>query len=754
MHSYSEKFRKGFKRLNDLLERNRQGKLEKFADAFQENATAQWRRSKLFVVGSEGSGKTSTIRTLISTDPDYHARAGPFFGMTHEENQRFTGHRIDVLHCKQTEAGQMRPEAFEDDYVNDLAHRIVSKRLDIENAENLAALVNFREQSRKNLRQDSLIRSLSSRFSKSLRNTSVAEPGQTDAARSRSPQSPKRMRFNRSPPLAALRQTNSRIDVPGNEAAEEEDIEEEEEHVDVEEDVEEVDDNDNEQVDEDEEHEEVPTGGPGGLDHYPVNLSTIDPLNQTYKLNEERLISARKSDDQGELRVDIWDFTTRKARATLHDLFLTEFGVYLVVFNAAKLLEDRDEAAALHAWMQALVVHAPFAKTILVGTFADDLSEDAKASVNKEIESCFGHMDLAKDTASGRSFWCLDNESGNGVESLRLGVRNLSVKQPFVEEQVPLHWMICLEWLLSQKNYAEKEQLDEVADQLGINPKEVEEMLHTFHQVGAVQYFHANVVLSDKIVTNPNWLLSQLCRVIRDLNPRTDQAFASELAHLKSIVLMRDIKRLRTHGIVSGDLLRYLWRGEPVEFLIEAMQHLLLASRWRFAEDAYLIPQMVTTPPTSLEEFANAACTFQFKLLPPGIFERFVCLCVEFLSGQSEEVPEMHAGCLTISVAGKEENAMQLQVQHEESRQAICVFTEDFRDERFVTAVQEMRSMMRKIGQDFKGSQFKWEMYVRHLDEEGEATLVLFEQALGEKKKRMEEELSMDLRLDLFLEDP
>ena len=765
-YEYAKDFEESLQVLFALLRRNRNAKLSKFANAFAENATAQWRRSKLLVVGKPGSGKTSTIRSMLRS-----SNSSRFdFDRAKAEDEAVTGQRIEVLHCRQTEDGLVFPETSADDYVSDLAHRIVSRRMDVENAENRQALANVKAEEKRSQRQKTLIRPFSMRFAKSTRSLSTTSI-RSDHTQPRARESA-RSRFNRRLTRTPARRILSNIDEPGNESGDEEEVEfvavDVEPNLDVD-----GEDKEEDEVDRnggglgegegEEEKQEEPDGeeeeedgieqtGEEVLEEYPVTLSMLDPLNASYSLSEEKLISARKSEDQGELHMAIWDFTRRNSKAIVHDLFLTDIGVYLVVFNASELVHSQAELDALQAWIQALIVQAPLAQLVLVGAFAEELTEDDALVIDSKLKAHCDHPGLTCNDTTGHLFYGVCNVSGSGVDALRRVVRKLSEKQAFVEEQVPLHWMICLEWLKSQKNYARKEEFQTMAASYGINSTKVEDMLRMFHQVGAVQYFHANTVLSTMIVTDPNWLVSQLCNVIRDLDPRADPSFASELAHLKSIVLLRDVKRLRAEGIASRDLLQYLWRGQPAEFLMEAMQHLMLMSRWKYEEDAYLIPQMISEAAPIMHDPSEAGCTVEFKILPPGVFERFVCLCVEFLTQQSEEIPRLYRGCLDISLmSSSADKKLDLRIQHQVEKHAISMFCTQFNDGEFLAVVEEMRTMLRKITQDFKGSNFTWKVFVREADGEGETRMISLDKARSRQKGMRQTRARTGIDLDGFL---
>ena len=76
------------------------------------------------------------------------------------------------------------------------------------------------------------------------------------------------------------------------------------------------------------------------------------------------------------IRMSIWDYGGQMVFYTLHHLFLTQYGVYLIVFNMQKLLDSVDESTEyLLFWLNSIKLHAPNAPVLLVGTFLDVLDE-------------------------------------------------------------------------------------------------------------------------------------------------------------------------------------------------------------------------------------------------------------------------------------------------------------------------------------------------------------------------------------------
>ena len=84
-----------------------------------------------------------------------------------------------------------------------------------------------------------------------------------------------------------------------------------------------------------------------------------------------------------------WDYGGQDVFYSLHPLFLTRYGVYLVVFSMIELRDDEPGCMAyLRFWLHSIVVHArgpkgDTAPIVMVGTHKDVVSQTHEA-----IEIC------------------------------------------------------------------------------------------------------------------------------------------------------------------------------------------------------------------------------------------------------------------------------------------------------------------------------------------------------------------------------
>jgi len=166
---------------------------------------------------------------------------------------------------------------------------------------------------------------------------------------------------------------------------------------------------------------------------------------------DEKLILKEK--DNVSLIISFWDFGGQRVFYSLHHIFLTRYGIYLVVFDMRKILSKDQQVSKsakeyLEFWLKSIKAHASNAKVILVGTHHDiiqsnkDLdSIDDALSEELSIED-YGDS-LVLNEAFGRFFSPLNNASSdlNRASALRMAIESTMRDEKYIKETVSLRWI-------------------------------------------------------------------------------------------------------------------------------------------------------------------------------------------------------------------------------------------------------------------------------------------------------------------------
>ncbi|GBG34317.1 Leucine-rich repeat serine/threonine-protein kinase 2 [Hondaea fermentalgiana] len=387
--------------------------------------------------------------------------------------------------------------------------------------------------------------------------------------------------------------------------------------------------------------------------------------NQTAKTDEE-------------VSFTIWDYGGQEVFYALHHLFLTQYGVYVLVFDMREVLgkehfqdilekDDLEKLASqeqaletLRFWIDSIHLHAPNAHIALVGTYLDQVPNTAEHEAIEEVLedrvlSARGVMSaVVLNNEAELNFFPIDNTDRSNLDErvsrLREALTETVASKDFVTDKVPLRWSFCLEQLLSQnEDYLSLEAVQKIAENECYVPKEdVDKMLKYMHELGVLVHLTTgqNDVLRKYVVIRPQWLLKNLSRVICDPKMNHMKKHKKKLLHREKLPRnLRDpLNDWSNRGVASRELLEWLWQGQPIDYLTALMDSMLLAcpSPWigdyekLDKEGALLVPSLLQPVEEAVKkkvlehsrrEFALAY--IEFTVLPKGVFQRFIASLIQ-----------------------------------------------------------------------------------------------------------------------------
>ncbi|GBG24618.1 Leucine-rich repeat serine/threonine-protein kinase 2 [Hondaea fermentalgiana] len=387
-----------------------------------------------------------------------------------------------------------------------------------------------------------------------------------------------------------------------------------------------------------------------------------------------------------EISFTIWDYGGQEVFYALHHLFLTQYGVYVLVFDMreilgkervkdrideieyTKLASQEDSLETLRFWIDSIRLHAPDANIALVGTYLDQVPDSKE---HEEIEHildsdvlrrCAAKPVVLLNDEAQLWFFPIDNTDRDGkhnwVRSLRESLSKAVADKEFVKKKVPLRWSYCLEKLLSQdKDYLSLDDVERLATiYCHISKEDVSKMLKYMHELGVLVHLTTgqHEVLRQIVVIRPQWLLKNLSRVICDPSMNHMKRHKKKLLHQGKLPSnLRDALDVWSErGVASRQLLEWLWQGQPIEYLVELMHAMLLACSSPWIDDvdedgdivdkegALLIPSLLQPVKNDVRTEAlcglgeqRALAYIKFKVLPKGVFQRFIASLIQSLPG-------------------------------------------------------------------------------------------------------------------------
>lgn len=402
---------------------------------------------------------------------------------------------------------------------------------------------------------------------------------------------------------------------------------------------------------------------------------------------------------------------------SLHHLFLTKYGVYLVVFNLAAFLKHEEASREfLYFWLNSIKLHAPEAPLLLVGTYLDQL--DAEGADLKNIEKRVGeyvkvYERTVRNQRDTMSFFPLSNRTGSGMKTIRRAIEQVARAQDYLYTKVPVRWLKCLDMLTSDQgeSWVSLTKAKDFAKQSGIDAaSEVEAMLHYMNQVGVILHFTSTIALEQKVIVNPQWLIDQVGKIIRDVSIHHYRT-----KDFAAVGLEKDLKNLCEKAIASYDILLHLWSRQTTDFLIDLMRRFMLLSDWKFNESdgmLYLIPCLLKgkqnfQPKSGLQ----LRYDFQKSFLPEGVTQRLVCLCVEYAIRQgTTREPIVYHDSAEVYLPGD------VMISLQETKSAINVAFSPIDLQSPDKYCIMINSMFRKLNDDAMSGGLEWKLLFQDTD--------------------------------------
>eukprot|EP00439_Symbiodinium_sp_Y106_P068235 s28_g11.t1 len=156
-----------------------------------------------------------------------------------------------------------------------------------------------------------------------------------------------------------------------------------------------------------------------------------------------KAISNEDEPHQRDVIMQTWDFAGQQMYYNMAHVFLTSFGIYALVLDISKWDDGEAHSPALESvdfWLAALLVHAPDAWLVIVGSHADQLESDRQKEVYKSIngvlverlQQAHKHAKVLGNEAEGLLFFPVDNrgdsaQSLHGIARLREALNSLAL---------------------------------------------------------------------------------------------------------------------------------------------------------------------------------------------------------------------------------------------------------------------------------------------------------------------------------------
>ena len=268
------------------------------------------------------------------------------------------------------------------------------------------------------------------------------------------------------------------------------------------------------------------------------------------------------------LRISIWDFGGQRVFQSVQHLLIVRRAVYFVVFNMETFIYNVDSSFSyLDFWLHTIVIQAQDAPIFLIGTRGDLVDSTKHTAISNALELRYAKIigENAIEKNGDLYFFPVDNTSEESADvdkfkdiSARTEKRILTDKLeplvkvssseksiPYVEDKVPIPWIDFYDKLKMMASRSDEEHdpvsylatgLLSTADDVGdtamsiameckvfdnlVSIEEQKMRLHlvltSLNDLGVVVYFGHTESLRGYVILQPQWLMDQICFVIRD----------------------------------------------------------------------------------------------------------------------------------------------------------------------------------------------------------------------------------------------
>uniref|UniRef100_A0A7S3LPK0 non-specific serine/threonine protein kinase n=1 Tax=Aplanochytrium stocchinoi TaxID=215587 RepID=A0A7S3LPK0_9STRA len=473
------------------------------------------------------------------------------------------------------------------------------------------------------------------------------------------------------------------------------------------------------------------------------------------KFAHHLLLKSKRAGSENSLSFTIWDYGGQTVFYTLHHLFLTKYGVYLLVFDMCEVVTNSEDALPyIKFWLNSINMHAPSAPILLVGTYLDIIENDSETlrDINKSIKGVLSakalkNVKVQKNEDEKLCFFPISNKLGIGINKIRTTIENVTIKQDYINFEVSLRWMRCLDTMIDSKDrsWLSLQEAKSIASGVGIlSQRELLEMLRMLNELGVIVHLNATAALRNIVTTNPQWLVDEVSKIIRhsELHSNADM--------FEKAGLTDDADDLFENALASEDLLDFLW-GTHANFFIDFMRRTFLLSEYQFKnEKKYLVPSMIVAKenpqinklPKCGESPERYVFDFSKHYLPIGVFERLVCLCLAHSSRiEGAKKPELYKESAYIWFGAGADDSIHLE---QSGDQILILIWNHSKASKFFKIVA---AVLQKLQADVMGEGFTWTTKVYSNKKKD---FIPYKESA--KTKKINKESAANVEIDSFLD--
>eukprot|EP00924_Labyrinthula_sp_SR-Ha-C_P006653 snap_masked-scaffold_29-processed-gene-0.28-mRNA-1 protein AED:1.00 eAED:1.00 QI:0/0/0/0/1/1/2/0/644 len=360
---------------------------------------------------------------------------------------------------------------------------------------------------------------------------------------------------------------------------------------------------------------------------FPFQDEIIDRVKGNYEVGSKFFYDESQNTSEKHF-LRIFDFGGQKSFHCVHPIFLSDYGVYVVVFNGISF--DKKTVESTRYWCESLIRSSPKSPVLFAATHWEKAESKKGKRIMKELNRSLKKM-LKSLSGKLRNYtidldYFLPVENSQGPDSYYIQDLQNCIFQTLINEDITLSLKFKKQLTMAQilfithmqenYKYIEYSVFLKLGEEAGLNENGVEELLIEYDSAGLIIYqpHVKNMNSQDNVIAlNPSALASTLSNIIYD--PEL-HVFAFKVSKNK----FHKYRAMLKTGIMDRDLINDVLRNyssEEIGFIISLALHLEILLKFpleKTDDSQYLMPHMF--PELSTEEKDRV----QWNLLAPGDF--------------------------------------------------------------------------------------------------------------------------------------
>lgn len=370
-----------------------------------------------------------------------------------------------------------------------------------------------------------------------------------------------------------------------------------------------------------------PDAGKSSLLKYLIGKEFEEEKSVTRGVNIEKLVFQHNGNDY---QINFWDFGGQEVQQSVHQYFLTENTLYIVVLNA--VTDEQPDK-----YLQFLDNNAPNSPFIIV-TNKDDLQGTSKLKNNQLNNDYEGRLIASNLRISLRQAakkeWCDNNE--NIFEQRNIQLKNLFdlvktsfLKLPHIEEGFLANYKEVKKvvehiYEHEKKPYITMQEFQKACIEKGVVLGTEKGLLSQLNFIGTVRYLDEDNLRGLHIL-NPEWLSDGIYRIITDGDVKNKKFGKIQKSDIQQI-------------LISKSEIDYTYQDHEIDFIVEMMCQFKVAYFERENKTIYIPDSFPEDLPTDFDKkaFISDSKHYFFSYnteIPSYIISRFIVKSFQNVKG-------------------------------------------------------------------------------------------------------------------------